>query len=230
MKTTTCTQKLRMFGLSVSAFWILALNSWMHTPAGFEIADGRAVVTDFWAMVFNPSSMNRLVHVVLGSFLQGAFFVTSISAYYLLSVEQALSDRDGRNHRIDVAVQRRGVTLRSRQAFVLDPTGGRRTPDQSLIESLRSPLGVAGVPLRLTTFIYQDAKAGGKVRIVMAADVKAGTEFESGAPRVLFGLPSAGSIVSTNDLKRFILPVPVELNALPSFNVLLNWTSLLRKR
>src|SRR5262249_32845225 len=101
---------------------------------------------------------------------------SEISAYYLLSVEQAPSDRDGRNHRIDVSVQRRGVTLRSRQAFVLDPTGGTRTPDQSLIESLRSPLAIAGVPLRLTTFIYQDPKAAGKVRVVMAADVgQAGT-------------------------------------------------------
>jgi len=101
---------------------------------------------------------------------------SEISAYYLLSVEQAPSDRDGRNHRIDVSVSRRGVTLRSRQAFVLDPTGGRKTPDESLVESLRSPLGVAGVPLRLTTFIYQDPKASGKVRIVMAADVgQAGT-------------------------------------------------------
>ena len=96
---------------------------------------------------------------------------SEISAYYLLSVEQAPTDRDGRNHRIDVSVQRRGITLRSRQAFVLDPTGGRKTPDESLVESLRSPLGVAGVPLRLTTFIYQDPKAAGKVRIVMAADV-----------------------------------------------------------
>jgi VWFA-related protein len=101
---------------------------------------------------------------------------SEISAYYLLGIEQSPSDRDGKNHRIDVAVQRRGVTLRSRQAFVLDPTGGRKTPDASLIESLRSPLSVAGVPLRLTTFIYQDPKAAGKVRLVMAADVgQAGT-------------------------------------------------------
>jgi VWFA-related protein len=101
---------------------------------------------------------------------------SEISAYYLLSVEQAPSDRDGRNHRIDVSVQRRGITLRSRQAFVLDPTGGRKTPDESLVESLRSPLGVAGIPLRLTTFIYQDPKTAGKVRIVLAADVgQAGT-------------------------------------------------------
>ena len=51
---------------------------------------------------------------------------SEISAYYLLSVEESPSDRDGRNHRIDVSVQRRGVTLRSRQAFVLDPTGRRQ--------------------------------------------------------------------------------------------------------
>src|SRR5437879_11833021 len=56
----------------------------MHTPAGFGGQGGRAVITDFWAMVFNPSSMDRLVHVVLGAFIQGAFFVMSISAYYVL--------------------------------------------------------------------------------------------------------------------------------------------------
>src|SRR5207248_1967095 len=71
-------------GSIFSAIWIVIANSWMHTPAGFEVVNGRAVITDFWAMVFNPSSMNRLVHVVLGAFIQGAFFVMSIAAYYIL--------------------------------------------------------------------------------------------------------------------------------------------------
>lgn len=71
-------------GSIFSAIWIIVANSWMHTPAGFEVQDGRAVITDFWAMVFNPSSIDRLVHVVLGAFIQGAFFVMSISAYYVL--------------------------------------------------------------------------------------------------------------------------------------------------
>ena len=71
-------------GSIFSAIWIVVANSWMHTPAGYEIQDGRAVITDFWAMVFNPSSVDRLVHVLLGAFLQGAFFVMSISAYYIL--------------------------------------------------------------------------------------------------------------------------------------------------
>src|ERR1700693_3422945 len=71
-------------GSIFSALWIVAANSWMHTPSGFKVQGGRAVITDFWAMVFNPSSMDRLVHVVLGAFIQGAFFVMSIAAYYVL--------------------------------------------------------------------------------------------------------------------------------------------------
>src|SRR5262245_40652147 len=66
------------------AVWIVIASSWQHTPAGFEVVDGRAVITDFWAVVFNPSSMQRLIHVLLGAFIQGSFFVTSISAFYVL--------------------------------------------------------------------------------------------------------------------------------------------------
>src|SRR5215471_1970002 len=93
---------------------------------------------------------------------------SEISAYYLLSVEEGPNDRDGHNHRIDVAVRRTGVTLRSRQAFVLDSVGRSRKPEESLVESLRSPLGVPGVPLRLTTFVYQDPKEQAKVKVVVA--------------------------------------------------------------
>jgi cytochrome bd ubiquinol oxidase subunit I len=75
-------------GSIFSAVWIIIANSWQHTPAGFTLqeVDGvpRAVITDFWAMVFNPSSMHRLGHVLLGSFILGAFFVMSIAAYYVL--------------------------------------------------------------------------------------------------------------------------------------------------
>lgn len=71
-----------------SAVWIVVANSWMQTPAGFHIVGqgvlARAEITDFWAMVFNPSSMIRLTHVLIGAFVLGAFFVMSISAYYVL--------------------------------------------------------------------------------------------------------------------------------------------------
>lgn len=77
------------FGAHFSAIWIVVANSWMQTPAGYHIVgDGlhaRAEITDFWAMVFNPSSMQRLSHVVLGAWVMGAFMVLSISAYYLLN-------------------------------------------------------------------------------------------------------------------------------------------------
>ena len=142
---------------------------------------------------------------------------SEISAYYLLSVEQAPSDRDGRNHRIDVSVQRRGITLRSRQAFVLDATGGRKTPDESLVESLRSPLGVAGVPLRLTTFIYQDPKAAGKVRLVMAADVgQAGTP--SGQYTMGFiVVDDQGRVVASRSEKSKLEPLEGRTNASLSY-------------
>jgi cytochrome d ubiquinol oxidase subunit I len=76
------------FGAHFSAIWIVVANSWMQTPAGFTIVgeglDAKAVVTDFWAMVFNPSSMSRLTHVILGCWLAGIFLVLSVSAYYMI--------------------------------------------------------------------------------------------------------------------------------------------------
>lgn len=86
-------------GSIFSSIWIVVANSWQQTPAGSEIVpilrdgapwvvDGqvmmRAEITDFWAMVLNPSTVHRLVHVWLGAFVMGAFFVMSISAWYVL--------------------------------------------------------------------------------------------------------------------------------------------------
>lgn len=75
-------------GAHFSAIWIIVANSWMQTPAGYHIVGeglkARAEITDFWAMVFNPSSVDRLTHTVVGCWLAGAFLVISVSAYYLL--------------------------------------------------------------------------------------------------------------------------------------------------
>jgi cytochrome d ubiquinol oxidase subunit I len=68
-------------GTSLSAFWILALVSWMHTPAGFEMRDGVAHVTSWIDVVFNPSFVYRLVHTMFASFLTVAFLVAGLSAY-----------------------------------------------------------------------------------------------------------------------------------------------------
>jgi cytochrome d ubiquinol oxidase subunit I len=75
-------------GSMFSAIWIVVANSWQQTPAGYHIVGegmhARAEITDFWAMVFNPSSVERLTHVWLGAFLAGAFLVLSVHAYYLV--------------------------------------------------------------------------------------------------------------------------------------------------
>lgn len=76
------------FGAHFSAIWIVVANSWQQTPAGFHIVgsgmDARAEITNFWAMVFNPSSMDRLWHVIMGAWQAGAWVVISVSAYYLI--------------------------------------------------------------------------------------------------------------------------------------------------
>ena len=74
-------------GSMFSAVWIVVANSWQQTPAGYHIVgeglNARAEVTDFWAMVFNPSSIDRLIHTWQGAFLAGAFLVLSVHAYYI---------------------------------------------------------------------------------------------------------------------------------------------------
>ncbi|EIM78483.1 cytochrome bd ubiquinol oxidase subunit I [Nitritalea halalkaliphila LW7] len=76
------------FGSMMSGFWIVVANSWQQTPVAYEIVEDfgirRAVITDFWAMIFNPSAMIRFAHVIVGAWVQGAFLVLSVSAYYLL--------------------------------------------------------------------------------------------------------------------------------------------------
>jgi cytochrome d ubiquinol oxidase subunit I len=93
-------------GAHFSAVWIVVANSWMQTPAGYhlermtngaparlppghivteaDLGSVRAVIDDFWAMIFNPSSVDRLIHVTLAAWMAGAFLVVSISAYYVL--------------------------------------------------------------------------------------------------------------------------------------------------
>ncbi len=87
-------------GSIFSSVWIVVANCWQQTPAGYHIVqmmrDGepwflsnglpvmRAEITDFWSLVFNPSTVHRLVHVWIGCFILGAFFIMSISAWYIL--------------------------------------------------------------------------------------------------------------------------------------------------
>ncbi len=69
------------FGTSLSAFWILVLNSWMQTPAGFVLVDGRVHAIDWLAILFNPSMPFRVAHMLLASGLTVSFLISGLSAW-----------------------------------------------------------------------------------------------------------------------------------------------------
>ena len=87
-KTHYLSTVLVALGAHFSAIWICVVNSWMQTPAGYKIIgkghEARAVVTDFWEMILNHSSLVRITHVLIGCWLTGSFIVLSVSAYYYL--------------------------------------------------------------------------------------------------------------------------------------------------
>jgi cytochrome d ubiquinol oxidase subunit I len=89
-------------GTTLSAFWIIALNSWMHTPTGFEMINGQAHATDWLSILFNPSMPYRLTHMLIASGLTVAFLVAGISAYRWLRGDRAPSV---------MAALRTGITL-----------------------------------------------------------------------------------------------------------------------
>jgi cytochrome d ubiquinol oxidase subunit I len=80
-------------GTSLSAFWILALNSWMQTPVGHVVADGTLIAGDWLQVIFNPSFPYRFVHMMLASFLTAAFVVAGLSAWRLLKAPDDASAR-----------------------------------------------------------------------------------------------------------------------------------------
>ena len=89
-------------GTTASAFWIMVLNAWMHTPAGFEMRDGVAHALNWGQIIFNPSMPYRLAHMLLASGLTVAFLVAGVSAYRWL--------RQDRSPAV-MAALRTGVTL-----------------------------------------------------------------------------------------------------------------------
>jgi len=85
---TLCTLAVAI-ATTLSAFWILVLNSWMHTPAGFEMRDGVAHATDWLAVIFNPSLPYRFSHMVVASFLTVSFLMAGLSAWRWLRGDRA---------------------------------------------------------------------------------------------------------------------------------------------
>ncbi len=71
-------------GTTISAFWIMSANSWMQTPSGYNVVDGKYVVDSWLQVVFNPSFIPRYIHMMLASYVTTCFFVAAVSSYFLL--------------------------------------------------------------------------------------------------------------------------------------------------
>ncbi|GGZ90579.1 cytochrome ubiquinol oxidase subunit I [Ignatzschineria ureiclastica] len=105
-------------GTTLSAFWIIALNSWMQTPAGYEMIDGVAHVTSWWDAIFTPSFLTRLAHMLLASGLTAAFLVAGISAYKIMKGDPSEASRKALNVGVIVA-----AILIPIQIFIGDQSG-----------------------------------------------------------------------------------------------------------
>lgn len=89
----TLSTLLVAFGTTMSAFWIISLNSWMHTPTGFELRDGIAYPLSWIEVIFNPSMPYRLAHVLLSSGLTASFLLAGLSAYRIYKDDQKQAPR-----------------------------------------------------------------------------------------------------------------------------------------
>ncbi len=87
----TLATALVAIGTTLSAFWIIVLDSWMQTPVGFEMIDGVAHATSWFEIIFNPSMPYRLSHMLVASFLTSAFLIAGISAYRILRGDNSQS-------------------------------------------------------------------------------------------------------------------------------------------
>jgi cytochrome bd ubiquinol oxidase subunit I len=105
-------------GANLSAFWIMAANSWMQTPAGYELVDGRFMVKDFWSVIFNPAFPSHLTHMLGASYQTAAFVVAGICAYFLLKGRQGAFYRRSLSIALVIA-----AVLSPLQAFLGDLNG-----------------------------------------------------------------------------------------------------------
>lgn len=80
-----CATLLVTLGTTISAFWIMAANSWMQTPAGTHSVLGKFVVDSWWHVIFNPSFIPRYIHMIMASYVTTCFVVAGVSAWYLLA-------------------------------------------------------------------------------------------------------------------------------------------------
>ncbi|MCR9219576.1 MAG: cytochrome ubiquinol oxidase subunit I [Alphaproteobacteria bacterium] len=163
------------FGTTVSAFWILVLNSWMHTPVGFEMIDGVAHATDWQAIIFNPSMPYRLMHMLLASGLTTAFLIAGVSAFRWLI---------GRREGSVMAALKTGVTI----AAVLIPV-------QILVGDLHGLNTLEHQPAKVAAMEGNwETQAGAPLLLFAMPDE------ETRSNRFEVGIPNGASLILTHEL------------------------------
>lgn len=173
-------------GAHFSAIWIVVANSWMQTPAGYHVVgeglQARAEITDFWAMVFNPSSVDRLSHTIAGCWQAGAWLMVSVGAYYLLR----------RRHR-DFALASVKIGLVVAMAAALF----------SVFTGHQSAMGVAqNQPAKLAAFEgHWDTAPGATLYLFGRVDEAAGTTHGVGVPGLLSWLAHGDSQATVTGLR-----------------------------
>jgi VWFA-related protein len=188
----------------------------------FDITDSRAPINPFGDRQARAEGMEMLAGASRGTIFtvataEGPFFQrieSELSGYYLLGVESDPRDRDGKPHPIRVEVQRRGAIVRSRRQLLNVPAEANRarTPRQSVVAALSSPLLSAALPLRVASFSLQGPERD-KIQMVIHADV--GTDYAS-SKAVALGyliIDSNGRVVDNHSEMTRLLPV---LNGVPS--------------
>lgn len=160
-------------GTMLSAFWILSANSWMHTPAGFELRDGIFHPTDWWAVVFNPSFPYRLAHMLMASLLTGAFVIAGISAWHLR-----------RRIHPDVAVRALRLAIASAAVFA---------PTQVLLGDLHGLQTARDQPVKVAAM-----EAHWRTREAVPFVLFAIPDMENETNRFAVEIPHAGSLILTH--------------------------------
>jgi cytochrome d ubiquinol oxidase subunit I len=164
-------------GTILSSFWILAANSWMQTPAGYGLIDGTFMVTDFNAVIFNPSIVVRMLHMSTAALETSAFVVAGVSAFYLLTGEYS-------------ALFRRSLTIALIMAALFAPI-------QMIIGDLSGRMVVRHQPVKLAAMeAHWETNTDGGAPFVVAAfpDVKA----ERNAFEI--SIPNGLSLLATHSL------------------------------
>ena len=158
------------------------------------------------------AGLDRLVGAARGSVLPVAVNATAVfsrlnlelSGYYLLSFAPLPGDRDGKAHRIDVRTSRGGVRLRARREFSVEAERPR-TPQDYLIEALKSPLGLTDFTLNATTFQYQDT-ASGRIKVLVAVTLDRTFNRDGDFSLAWYLKDTKGNIVSIQEEQKLSLP------------------------